>query len=203
VFASRRFFIMIASVVLSILGCSLTYTLITIYRRLYLSPISNFPGPKLAAATFWYEFYYDIILGGQYIWKIKSLHEQYGPIVRINPYELHVSTPDFWDVLYTASTPSNRRDKWSWQTEGIGIPASLLGTAPHALHRHRRTAINSFFSRQNVRKLLPHVEERVDALVQRLKMCGAQGEVVQIEYAFSAFTNGMHSSGKDTSNAGG
>jgi hypothetical protein len=54
-----------------------------------------------------------------------------------------------------------------------------------------------------VRKLLPHVEERVDALVQRLKMCGAQGEVVQIEYAFSAFTNGMHSSGKDTSNAGG
>lgn len=175
----------------SLLGCSLLYTAFLIYRRLFHSPIANFPGPKLAAATFWYEFYYDIVCGGQYIWKIKSLHEQYGPVVRINPYELHVVDPDFWEIMFTASTNNNRRDKWSWQTKGIGIPASLLGTAPHALHRHRRSAINPFFSMQNVRKLLPFVEERVEALIQRLKTCGTRGEIVRMEYAFSAFTNGM------------
>jgi hypothetical protein len=44
--------------------------------RVYLSPLAKFPGPKLAALTLWYEFYYDVWLGGQYIWKIRELHEQ-------------------------------------------------------------------------------------------------------------------------------
>jgi hypothetical protein len=50
---------------------------IAIYR-LYFSPIARFPGPRLAALTLWYEFYYDVIKKGSYIWKIKELHEQYG-----------------------------------------------------------------------------------------------------------------------------
>ena len=46
--------------------------------RLYLCPVAKFPGPKLAALTFWYEFYYDVIRQGRYTWKIRDLHEQYG-----------------------------------------------------------------------------------------------------------------------------
>ena len=46
--------------------------------RLYLSPISSFPGPKLAALTLWYEFYHDVVRGGQYVFKINELHDQYG-----------------------------------------------------------------------------------------------------------------------------
>jgi hypothetical protein len=40
----------------------------------YFGPLSKFPGPKLAAATLLYEFYYDVILKGQYNFKIKELH---------------------------------------------------------------------------------------------------------------------------------
>lgn len=46
--------------------------------RLYFHPLSGFPGPKLAAVSRWYEFYYDIIKPGQFIWKIEELHEKYG-----------------------------------------------------------------------------------------------------------------------------
>lgn len=46
--------------------------------RLFLSPLARIPGPKLAALTSWYEFYYDVIKPGQYVWKIKDLHEEYG-----------------------------------------------------------------------------------------------------------------------------
>lgn len=48
------------------------------FYRLYLSPIAKFPGPKLAALTLWYEFYHDVIRGGQYVFKINELHDQYG-----------------------------------------------------------------------------------------------------------------------------
>lgn len=47
-------------------------------RRLYFHPLSKFPGPRLAALTWWYEFYYDIVQPGQYVFKIQELHKQYG-----------------------------------------------------------------------------------------------------------------------------
>ena len=46
--------------------------------RMYFDSLSHFPGPKLAAASLWYEFYYDVVLKGQYTFKIKEFHEIYG-----------------------------------------------------------------------------------------------------------------------------
>jgi hypothetical protein len=46
--------------------------------RLYLSPLARFPGPKLAALSNWYEFYYDVILQGKFTFHINDLHKQYG-----------------------------------------------------------------------------------------------------------------------------
>lgn len=89
------------------------YTFYGVIYRLYLSPITSFPGPKLAALTLWYEFYYDVIRRGRYTWKIAELHKQYGPIIRINPYEIHIIDPDYIDELYVG--PSKRKsDLWSW-----------------------------------------------------------------------------------------
>jgi hypothetical protein len=55
-------------------------------HRLYLSPLANFPGPKLAALTSWYEFYYDAVKGGQFTFHIQELHKQYGTKLNINYY---------------------------------------------------------------------------------------------------------------------
>ena len=55
-------------------------TLCVFFHRLCLSPLAKFPGPKLAAATWWYECYFDVLKpdGGLYIWKVKELHQKYG-----------------------------------------------------------------------------------------------------------------------------
>ena len=80
----------------------------------------------MAAVTTWYAGYYDAWLSGQYFKKVEALHAEYGksgsimtleyhnlnvlgPIVRINPDELHVSDLDFIDEIF--SGPSKKRDK--------------------------------------------------------------------------------------------
>jgi len=52
--------------------------------RLYLSPLSKFPGPKLAALTQWYEFYYNIIRPGLFFQVIARMHEEYGMCCQIS-----------------------------------------------------------------------------------------------------------------------
>jgi hypothetical protein len=49
----------------------------TVYQ-LYFSPLSKFPGPKLAAATLWYEIYYDVFKWGRYYIEIQKMHQEYG-----------------------------------------------------------------------------------------------------------------------------
>ena len=54
------------------------YTVCLVVYRLYLHPLAKFPGPKLAAVSKWYEFYYDVVCKGQFTFQTQALHKQYG-----------------------------------------------------------------------------------------------------------------------------
>lgn len=62
----------------SLLVPPVIYVVTTATYRLFFSPLSHIPGPKLAACTRLYEFYYDVILHGRYTFKIAELHKKYG-----------------------------------------------------------------------------------------------------------------------------
>ena len=59
----------------------------------------------------------------------------------------------------------------------------------HHLHKLRRAPLNPFFSLQSVRALQPVLDERVDALLARLRNDGLHRRELNILYPFSAFTN--------------
>lgn len=65
-------------VVTALIVAGLGYLATLAVYRLYLSPLAKIPGPKLAAVSKWYEFYYEVILPGQYVFKIEELHKKYG-----------------------------------------------------------------------------------------------------------------------------
>jgi hypothetical protein len=49
--------------------------------RLYFHPLRKIPGPRLAAMTSWYEFYYDVICDGQYPKRITQLHKEFSKVL--------------------------------------------------------------------------------------------------------------------------
>lgn len=69
----------------SFIAVFVTYAVGRAASRAYFSPLSKFPGPKLAAITYLYEFYYDWWLDGQYIFEIERLHKKYGESNTIFP----------------------------------------------------------------------------------------------------------------------
>ncbi|MCJ1434051.1 hypothetical protein MMC27_003417 [Xylographa pallens] len=166
------------------------YVLIGGIYRLLFSPIAGFPGPKLAALTLWYEFYYDVVLRGQYTFHIRDLHRQYGPIIRINPYELHISDPAYVDTLYASSASGGKRDKWEWYTKQFGTSGAMFSTSEHDKHRARRAALSRFFSMASVRRLQPMIQERVERMMERLRDCkDKEAAIITTNVAFAGFTN--------------
>lgn len=88
------------SVLTLLLVWVLFHAIKAVYNISPLHPLSHVPGPKLAAATYLPEFYHDVVKTGRYSSEIRKMHQTYGPIVRINPGEVHCNDPKFSDEIY-------------------------------------------------------------------------------------------------------
>lgn len=64
---------------------SLHVAALAIYRLTW-HPLTRFPGPKLAAATGWYETYYDCFLLGKYSNHIDQMHRDYGKYILVEDF---------------------------------------------------------------------------------------------------------------------
>ncbi|EPE31784.1 Cytochrome P450 [Glarea lozoyensis ATCC 20868] len=172
----------------------LLYIVLLVSYRLYLSPLAKFPGPKIAAATLWTEFYYDAVLGGQFQFKVKEWHEIYGPVVRINPFEIHIDDPkgDFYGTVFSNT---GIRDKHEFYTSQFGTGKTGFGTVSHHLHRLRRKAMNPFFQPSNVLRFEPVIKAKLDKLCQRIdqysaaKLGAMPMRIVFMSYATDVITS--------------
>ncbi|KAE8359938.1 cytochrome P450 [Aspergillus caelatus] len=154
--------------------------------RLFLHPLRKFPGPKLAAISHLYEFYYDVIKGGTYVEKINRMHCAYGPIIRINPRELHIKDPSYYDHIY-AGAP-HKRDKDPAHTIIFTTCNPMVATSKHEHHRLRRSFLTTFFSRRCVMRMEPAIQTEVNNLVTRLRSTCNTGTVLGLHRMLSAFS---------------
>lgn len=130
------------------------------------SPLAKFPGPILPAVTGWYELYADLTGGQQdtFAFRIQRMHRQYGPLVRISPWELHVSDPAFFATLYAGGAA--RRHKWPAAAGVMGTSLGVFGTVTHEAHQRRRAAIGPYFSRSAVLRKQALLQEKVGLLCE-------------------------------------
>ncbi|KAI1328428.1 putative cytochrome P450 [Xylariaceae sp. FL0255] len=153
------------------IALAISYTLLLGLYRIYLHPLAGFPGPKLAAATAWYETYIDIFQRPRstFMDEIARMHRVYGPIVRINPHELHVADSAWLDRLYVGPV-NGKRDKYPPAASMTGTPRGIFGTVQHDLHRLRRGAVNPLFSKSNIDAATSMIFDHADQLLATVKL---------------------------------
>ncbi|KAF2113058.1 putative benzoate 4-monooxygenase cytochrome P450 [Lophiotrema nucula] len=149
-------------------------------QRLWFHPLAKVPGPWYAAISSFYEFWWDCPQAGRYWVKIEEMHKNYGPIVRINPWEVHINDPAFMDTLFSNS----RMQKDSFFYGGFGIDTAAFSTVSADLHRVRRGAMANFFSKASITKLEPRVLSRVKQLCGRLQKCRDEGKPADLSNAY-------------------
>ena len=164
----------------------LCYILSKVTYRLVFHPLAKFPGPKLAAATFWYEVYFDAFKGGQYTYELDRLHDKYGPVIRSNPEEIHIRDSEWFDVLYVG--PGHIRDKWERSNRANGSPGSVASAVSHNLHRTRRSALNPYFSKKAVMSLEGSTRSKVDAMCSKIQDYASSNKILNLGTAFTAVT---------------
>ncbi|KAI1779039.1 putative cytochrome P450 [Hypoxylon cercidicola] len=155
--------------------------LAVVVYRLTIHPLARFPGPVLAASTGLYEAYYQCIKdgGGRYWVEIEKMHQRYGPIVRINPWELHIADPD-WNAVYKYSSRASK-PRWFY-FRFFGRFPSANAAESHALHQLRRGPLQVYFASANIQRYMPTIAAQVDKLRARLRR--ADGRVVSLSDAF-------------------
>jgi hypothetical protein len=115
--------------VLAVVAFLIAKWVVTAVYRLFFHPLAKIPGPKLAAISWNYERYFDVYKGAQFWRQIGELHKQYGrllhsqsarlrltcrigPIVRINPNEVHVAEPEMVDTVYPSGVKKVNKDPY-------------------------------------------------------------------------------------------
>ena len=192
-----------STIVWSFVTVSVIYVVLRCVYNLYFHPLRKIPGPKMAAMCSWYDFYFDIIKGGTYLWQIKKMHDEYGtksthtlaachltlsagPIVRINPNEVHIDDPQFYPMIYSGGTRKVNKDVST--VAGFAVPNSVAATVDHAHHRSRRGYMNPYFSKRSIISMEPMIHERISALCNRLEGALKEGSMISLDKAFSAMT---------------
>lgn len=96
--------------------------------------------------------------------EIRSATDNLGPIVRINPWEVHIDDPEFYETIYGSQSNT---DKMKVFEARFNIPKAAFSTADHVAHKHRRGAITPFFTKSRMQQHAPFVQSLVDKICSR------------------------------------
>jgi cytochrome P450 len=155
----------------------ITYIASTCIYRRFFHPLAKVPGPFLPAVTKLYQSYYSY----RYYLQIEKLHQQYGPIVRITPDEVHLADASDYDKIYYMGTKY-------WKSpvfyNALCVPNSSFGTPPNEIHKIRRGAMNPMFSRQKVLELESIVQEKAEKVCLRMREGVERDQAVDLHHAF-------------------
>ena len=104
------------------------------------------------------------MMGGYLPYRLKELHEQYGPVVRVAPNELSFIDAAAWKDIYA---PKEYIRPKEWRNRLPGKNSDHFISADVETHTRFRKVFNAAFSEQALRKQEPIVHSYISSMMQR------------------------------------
>ncbi|KAK4446266.1 cytochrome P450 [Podospora aff. communis PSN243] len=163
---------------LSIIALTLYLTTLALYN-LTLHPLASYPGPLLMRTT---RLPYCLaLLRGTLPFDILTLHQKYGPVVRVAPDELAFADASAWKEIMGhqkgGGEPFEKNMKFYRPFDFL--PVDII-SAPREEHGLLRRTMAHGFSERSMREQQPIIKEYVDLLVRRLRERSGGEEKVDI-----------------------
>jgi hypothetical protein len=144
--------------------------------RLYFSPLSKFPGPKLNAVS-------PIpsiisLLSGRGPFDTKLMHDKYGPVVRVSPNELHFNTAQSWQDIYGHR---NGHVNFHKDPSHVGSVEPVIGVSTLTMsddenHARQRRALAHSFSQKALSEQEHIIQGYVSTFIAQLGKMSARDE---------------------------
>ncbi|OJJ99917.1 hypothetical protein ASPACDRAFT_78841 [Aspergillus aculeatus ATCC 16872] len=164
-----------------IAGLVLVVLLTKYLQRVFLHPLSKFPGPSIAAVSHLWEFWHDWVKNGTFLEGVADLHRSYkSPVVRIAPNHLHVNDVEVYHQVFKVNTNFY---KAPYFYEAFGFATSIATiTNPHR-HKPLRTTVAPMFTGTAVDgmsdEMYDMVRKATDLLAARSTGTGNKFNVMQ------------------------
>ncbi|KAH7309150.1 cytochrome P450 [Stachybotrys elegans] len=180
-----------SNALLKVLGCAACAVAVALPARvvyyLYFSPLAKIPGPKLYAFSDIPFLYY--LSQGTWPWRLKELHEQYGPVVRFTHRDVSFIGGDSWKTIYGHKTGGDRNfDKCNY-----AVPPAFSGV-PHVInagdadHKRMRKLLSHAFSDKALRGQEDIMSGHTDLLIKRLAVFAENGVAADMAQWFTYTT---------------
>ncbi|KAI2641175.1 elymoclavine monooxygenase [Xylaria nigripes] len=158
---------------------------LTVLYRIYLHPLRNIPGPRLAALSNLYGVYYNVFHDG-FSKSFESLHKHYNsPVIRIGPNHVHINKPSFYEEVFRAGSKYPKDAAFYAHFGGLD---SMID--PKVFHTYRNH-IASLYSTKSADRLAPRLLAELQSIEKRLKRTVGTDEPVNIERLFRTLSADM------------
>lgn len=173
-----------ASIASALLLAASVFIVIRWIYRLTLHPLAGIPGPRLAALSSLYGLTYDWT-HRDYIRNFAKWHEQYGPVIRIEPNHVHVIDTEAYNKVFQIGSKYDREPgMYSAPVlrEGFFNKLRLKEAKPH------RDLYQPYFSKSAIIRLEPMIREHLLVLLDKIASMSRKKDTIDISRAFTAFT---------------
>ncbi|GMG29801.1 unnamed protein product [Aspergillus oryzae] len=110
-----------------------------------------------------------------------------GPIIRINPREVHIKDPDYYDDIYASS--ARKREKDPVLVAQFGLEGSGFSAIDQETHHQRRAPVAKFFSKRAIENQEHLIRDSLNKLVGHFQEACRAHTVVSLDAAFAALTS--------------
>lgn len=166
-----------------LLGAYATYLVFTAIYNLTLHPLAKFPGPFFCRISNLPQCYYEAILNGKFMPEIDKYHEKYGPVVRINPNEVHIKDSSMYHAVYKNNAFT--KDPGSY---ALGVSQGMAFTISIEQHKAKRKTLNPCFAKLCINNMEDKLYDELDLVFAKIREYESRGEEVPIAELLYCYT---------------